>query len=64
VSYRLRRYLHPTDDELRELAGVPKDISGKGKGKGNKFSKDDKNPNAFHVPRNLDITVCPLNITF
>lgn len=40
------------------MAGVPKDMSGGGKGKGKKGNKDDyKSPNTFHVPKNLDITV-------
>jgi hypothetical protein len=63
VCLRLIRYLHPTDGELRGLAGVPKDImtSGKGKGK-NKGNKDDyKNPNTFHIPKNLDISVSKIN---
>jgi hypothetical protein len=65
VFNRLIRFCHPSDEELREMAGVPKDLSGKGKGKGGggKYSKDDKNPNAFHVPKNLELRV-RLRLTF
>jgi hypothetical protein len=52
----LVRYLHPTDEELRELGGVPKDITGKTKGKG-KYNKDLKNPHVFHVPKDIDLRV-------
>jgi len=52
----LIRFLHPSDDELRELAGVPKDITGKGKHKG-KPNKDLKNPDVFHVPKTIDLQV-------
>ena len=54
--HRLIRYLHPTDEELRDIAGVPKDITGKGKGKG-KYNRDLKNPHVFHVPKDIDLRV-------
>jgi len=46
--FRLKRYLHPSDEELRELSGIPKS-----KGK----IQDMKNPNTFHVPKNIDLKV-------
>lgn len=60
-STGLTRYLHPTDDELRKLSGVPRE-----KGKGGKRDKNHRNgdagnhhqqdkPSTFHVPRSLDI---------
>lgn len=49
-STGLIRYLHPTDKELKELAGVPKNKPGKQKN----YSKD-QNTDTFHVPRNLDL---------
>lgn len=58
LCIRLIRYLHPTDEELRELAGIPKDMGGKGKSKGK--NQDFKNPNTFHVPKDLDIKVLSL----
>ncbi|CAL8141750.1 unnamed protein product [Orchesella dallaii] len=59
-STGLIRYLHPTDEELRELAGVPKDVMGKGKGKGK--NQDYKNPNTFHVPKDLDIKLDSVHV--
>lgn len=52
-STGLIRYLHPTDKELKELAGVPKQKPGKQKG----YQKDQKHDktDTFHVPRNLDL---------
>jgi Predicted transmembrane protein 161AB. len=51
----LERYLYPTDEELRALAGVPKD-KGKGK-KGGRNVENGKTAETFHIPRNLDIQV-------
>lgn len=51
-STGLIRYLHPTDDELKTMAGVPKEKS-KGKGK-NGFHEYSS---TFHVPRNLELTL-------
>ena len=58
----LIRYLHPTDDELRSLAGVPKEKSGKGKDKMKNGHATEKS-SSFHIPRNLDITLETTNIT-
>lgn len=53
---RLIRYLYPTDDELRCLAGLIKE-----KQKGKKDRKYHENglsaSTTFHVPRNLDFEV-------
>ncbi|XP_070500885.1 transmembrane protein 161B [Chironomus tepperi] len=60
-STRLIRYLHPSDDELRSLAGVPKEKGGKGKDKRNGHAQEKSS--TFHIPRNLDITLETTNIT-
>lgn len=62
-STGLLRYLHPTDDELKTLSGVPKE-----KSKGKKGDKGGKNGNidtsgTFHVPRNLEVTLDTAPIT-
>lgn len=62
-STGLIRYLHPTDDELRSLAGVPKD-----KTKGKKGDKGARNGTVdyggtFHVPRSLELTLETTSIT-
>ncbi|XP_073983250.1 transmembrane protein 161-like emei [Rhodnius prolixus] len=52
-STGLVRYLYPTDDELRSLAGIPRE-----KTKGKKDKRHYENGAAksvFHVPRNLDL---------
>ncbi|KYN10470.1 hypothetical protein ALC57_17398 [Trachymyrmex cornetzi] len=49
-STGLTRYLYPTDQQLRALAGVPKEKSKRGK-----HSENGKVGDVFHVPRNLDI---------
>uniref|UniRef100_U5EX94 Putative conserved plasma membrane protein n=1 Tax=Corethrella appendiculata TaxID=1370023 RepID=U5EX94_9DIPT len=69
-STGLIRYLHPTDDELKKLAGIVKD--GGGKAKAGK-SKDKKHhhhqngvgseSNTFHIARNLDIQLETLEIS-
>uniref|UniRef100_W8ASG1 Transmembrane protein 161B n=2 Tax=Ceratitis capitata TaxID=7213 RepID=W8ASG1_CERCA len=52
----LYRYLHPTDDELRTLAGVPKEKHTKGGGgKGNKGYDARNGTGQFHIPRNLEV---------
>lgn len=53
ILLRLVRFLYPTDQELRTLAGVPKEKPKKG----NKHSDNGKTPDVFHVPRNLGITL-------
>lgn len=58
-STGLLRYLHPTDDELKTLAGVPKDKP-KGKGKNGHF---ESTSSTFHVPRNLEFTLDSAQIT-
>lgn len=60
LLFSLVRYLHPTDDELRSLAGVPK--GGKGKDKRNGHGSGEKST-TFHVPRNIDIQLETINIT-
>jgi hypothetical protein len=56
LSCRLVRYLYPTDEELRTLAGIPKDKS-KGKKSGRNI-ENGKITETFHIARNLDIKVC------
>ncbi|KAF3424371.1 hypothetical protein E2986_03231 [Frieseomelitta varia] len=57
-STGLTRYLYPTDQQLRTLAGVPKEKSKKGK-----HTENGKVGDVFHVPRNLDITLESAKIT-
>lgn len=64
-STGLFRYLYPTDDELRTLAGVPKE-KGKSK-KSTKGSEPNGKVETFHVSRSLDIQldtakVSPLDV--
>lgn len=56
LSNRLVRYLHPTDEELKQLAGIANSV-GKGKGRRQEFKKMMNNPKeeSFQVPRNLSI---------
>ncbi|KAJ6643309.1 Transmembrane protein [Pseudolycoriella hygida] len=54
-STGLIRYLHPSDSELKILAGVPKNIQKPKKDSRNKNYQQDDKSNTFHVPRNLDI---------
>lgn len=56
--HRLTRYLYPTDQQLRTLAGVPKE-----KPKRGKHSENGKLGDVFHVPRNLDIKLESAKIT-
>lgn len=53
--YRLVRFLHPTDKELRQLLGLKKKDS-----KQNKRPLNGQNDNIdiFQIPKNLDISVC------
>lgn len=55
---RLTRYLYPTDQQLRILAGVPKEKPKKGK-----HIENGKVGDTFHVPRSLDITLDSAKIT-
>ncbi|KAG5320817.1 T161B protein, partial [Pseudoatta argentina] len=57
-STGLTRYLYPTDQQLRALAGVPKE-----KPKRGKHSENGKVGDVFHVPRNLDIKLESAKIT-
>lgn len=63
LFFSLIRYLHPTDDELRSLAGVPKEKGGKGKDKRNGHSNGVEKSTTFHIPRSLDIQLETVNIT-
>ena len=56
--HRLTRYLYPTDQQLRALAGVPKE-----KPKRGKHNENGKVGDVFHVPRNLDIKLESAKIT-
>ncbi|XP_014486820.1 PREDICTED: transmembrane protein 161B [Dinoponera quadriceps] len=57
-STGLTRYLYPTDQHLRALAGVPKEKPKKGK-----HSENGKVGDVFHVPRNLDIKLESAKVT-
>ncbi|KAG8237299.1 hypothetical protein J437_LFUL017058 [Ladona fulva] len=58
-SFRLTRYLYPTNEELKALAGIPKV-----KGKGKRFKEENgKNYDTFHVARNLDIQLETAQVT-
>ncbi|XP_076759220.1 transmembrane protein 161-like emei [Xylocopa sonorina] len=57
-STGLTRCLYPTDQQLRTLAGVPKEKPKKGK-----HVENGKVGDVFHVPRNLDITLENVKIT-
>lgn len=62
-STGLLRYLHPTDDELKRIAGVPKEKSKGKKGeKGNKNGSVDTS-GTFHVPRSLELSLDTSPIT-
>lgn len=50
--------MYPTDQQLRTLAGVPKEKPKKGK-----HTENGKVGDVFHVPRNLDITLESAKIT-
>ncbi|CAH1401879.1 unnamed protein product [Nezara viridula] len=62
-STGLIRYLYPTDDELRSLAGVIKEKQ-KGK-KDRKYHENGVSANStFHVPRNLDFQLESAKVSF
>ncbi|KAL0271087.1 UNVERIFIED_CONTAM: hypothetical protein PYX00_008297 [Menopon gallinae] len=56
-STGLTRYLYPTDEELRSLAGIHKSNKGNKKGRhgGGGGGENGKVNDTFHIPRNLDI---------
>ncbi|XP_076466101.1 transmembrane protein 161B-like [Babylonia areolata] len=56
LSNRLVRYLHPSDEELKQLAGISKGGE-KGKGRRQDYKKMMTNPKeeSFQVPRNLPL---------
>ena len=62
APFRLIRYLHPTDDELRSIAGVPREKGGKGKDRRNGHAAAEKS-STFHIPRNIDIHLETVNVT-
>ena len=67
-STGLTRYLHPTDEELRKLSGVPRE-KGSGKGKRDKNHRNgdaghqQEKPSTFHVPRSLDVQLETVGIS-
>ncbi|XP_071444348.1 transmembrane protein 161B [Hetaerina americana] len=58
-STGLTRYLYPTNEELKALAGIPKV---KGKGKKSK-EENGRSFDTFHVARNLDIQLETASVT-
>ena len=56
--YRLSRFLYPTDQQLRSLAGVPKEKPRKGK-----HAENGRGVDTFHVPRNLEVVLESAEIT-
>ncbi|XP_055606539.1 transmembrane protein 161B [Uranotaenia lowii] len=62
-STGLTRYLHPTDDELRKLSGVPREKNKSKKDKRNGHVEQEKTTTTFHVPRSLDIELETTNIS-
>ncbi|XP_058831865.1 transmembrane protein 161B [Topomyia yanbarensis] len=62
-STGLIRYLHPTDDELRKLSGVPREKTKSRKDKrGNGHVEVSDRPSTFHVPRSLDVQLETVSI--
>ncbi|XP_031617935.1 transmembrane protein 161B isoform X2 [Contarinia nasturtii] len=65
-STGLIRFLHPTDNELKTLAGVPKSMhKTKKEHRHSKYSNgnDNEKSHTFHVPRNLDIQLEVTKVT-
>ncbi|XP_026680380.1 transmembrane protein 161B-like [Diaphorina citri] len=70
IPCRLIRYLYPTNDELRTLAGVPKERSKSKRnskekkyernGSGDQFSQSKE---TFHVPKNINLELQSAKIT-
>ncbi|XP_058462810.1 transmembrane protein 161B [Malaya genurostris] len=62
-STGLTRYLHPTDDELRKLSGVPREKTKSRKDKrGNGHVEVNERPSTFHVPRSLNVQLESISI--
>ncbi|ENN76652.1 hypothetical protein YQE_06831, partial [Dendroctonus ponderosae] len=62
-STGLVRYLYPTNEELRQLANIPKDKSkNKRNPKGMANGKD--TPEKFHIDRSLDVTLETAKVTY
>lgn len=51
----MKRYLYPTDDELRTLAGIQK--GGKGSRKGRHKGENGRISDTFHIEKSLDVKV-------
>jgi Predicted transmembrane protein 161AB len=62
-STGLVRYLHPTDDELKTLAGVPKDKGSKSRQRNGHGRVEYTKPVTFHVNRNIDVQLETAKIT-
>lgn len=54
MFFRLVRYLHPTDKELRQLSGIKKKDSKPSK---RTIHTQNDNIDVFQIPKNLDIEV-------
>lgn len=61
-STGLTRYLHPTDDELRKLSGVPREKNKSKKEKQRNGHAEHDKPATFHVPRSLDVQLETIGI--
>ncbi|ETN58074.1 transmembrane protein 161B [Anopheles darlingi] len=68
-STGLTRFLHPTDDELKKLSGVPREKSKgkKDKRNGHHHQLNGEKASSFHIPRSLDIQlettpICPYDV--
>lgn len=61
-STGLTRYLHPTDDELRKLSGVPREKNKSKKDKQRNGHVEHEKPTTFHVPRSLDVQLETIGI--
>ncbi|XP_014246536.1 transmembrane protein 161B [Cimex lectularius] len=61
-STGLTRFLYPTDDELRTLAGIPKEKT-KGK-KDRRYHENGLSSSVFHVPRNLEFQMETTQVSF
>lgn len=61
-STGLRRYLYPTNEELRQLANIPKE---KSKSKKNVKTQQNGKPSGdtFHIPRSLDVELKTTKVT-